>query len=627
MAKPAENIPDPETILTLVSELESQDSERDSLIKECRDLRFGDNPIDLPVGMESEIVRTNTAYTIIEHVVGSLTADDIVISVPAASESKQDEERASKIERNTMAGLKELERQQGEDIKDRFVESLVADGCGAMRMLHAPQFWKGYPKRKKDEESDDEYIGRADTWKRGHKIPIHWMWLDPLTVHPVFGESGLVSVIEHDKRNLADLNVERWNVENDRPMLTELAQQGSGGSGNGEIDFVQYWTKDTITYMVNERIVHHATHKYSRPPYIYATGITPSVREKGRRGLSVLYPLRDLVPYLDRLLSQTATGIRLWNWPTPVVHLDPAMSVGGEPRTIEVRPGKTVPLYTGEDISFLVWQGSPPDSAMMTQMVQSMIQKAGLSDVFYGGSMSGDSGYLINQLLAAARVKFRPIVANAERAMEDACQLFWDIIEYQIKDDIHIFAGDKRKWYTLGPDDLNGYRQVRVSISPLLPTDTYAISSKAINEVGAGLRDISSAMEEIGVGQPDEMKQRIMIDKIVNSPEIEAILKEEAARRYGLKVEQAQPQVPAQQLQADWGSFPPALQQAIAAYAMSQGGGGMPQGGPPVMAGPNGQQAIPTPPGPPGNALAQTVQPAGIAGGMAPGPRPVGQAM
>jgi hypothetical protein len=625
MAKVAEGVPKSEDLISIVGELESQDSERDELIKELRELRFGDNEISLPVGMESEIVRSNTAYTVVEHVVGSLTADDPVISVPAASESRQDEERASKMERVTSAALKELERQQGEEIKDRFIESLVADGHGAMRMFYAPQLWKGYPKRKKDEDDDGEYIARTDTWKRGHKIPIHWMWLDPLTVHPVWGESGMVSIVEHDKRNLADLSVERWNIENDRPLLTDLAQKDSGGKSNGEIDFVQYWTKDTVTYMVNERIVHHAEHKYTRPPYVYSTGITPSVREKGRRGLSVLYPLRYLVPYLDRLLSQSATGIRLWNWPTPVVHLDPAMSVGGEPRTIEVRPGKTVSLYTGEDISFLVWQGSPPDSAMMTQMVQSMIQKAGLSDVFYGGSMSGDSGYLINQLLAAARVKFRPIVANAERAMEDICQLFWDIVEYQIKDDIHIFAGDKRKWYTIGPDDLNGYRQVRVSISPLLPTDTYATSSRVINEVGASLRDISSAMEEIGIGQPDEMKQRILVDKIVNSEPIQAILMEEAARRYGLQVEQAAPQIPAQQLQQDWGSFPPALQQAIAAYAMSQQGGG--QQAAPVMAGPNGQQAIPTPPGPPGNALAQTVQPAGIAGGMAPGPQMTGQVM
>lgn len=296
----------------------------------------------------------------------------------------------------------------------------------------------------------------------------------------------------------------------------------------------------------------------------------------------------------------------------------------GEPRQIEVRPGETVTLYEDEDISFLVWQGSPPDAHHMTNMVQTMISRAGLSEVFYGGSMSGDSGYKINQLLAAARVKFRPIVAHMERAMEQLMQLLWDIIEYQIKQELPVYAMNAQKWYSLSPEDLDGYRHVHVAISPLLPTDLYATSSRVINEVHAGLRDISSAMEEIGIGQPDEMKRAIRIDQIINSQPMQAILMEEAARRYGLKVEEAQPTVSGDNLLDQWGDLPPALQEAIAAYAMSQ------QGTSPdtnVMAAP-GTMALPEQAmNQPQNQLARTIQPSGVAQGRPSGPRMTGRPM
>ena len=641
-------------LAAIEARLKSEWAERDELIQEMRALRYMEVEPDVPAAYESEIVRVPTAYQIIERMVGTLTADDPLITVPPAKEGDQAVERASNLERTTSALLAELARQQDADPLERFIECLLADGHGAMRMLYAPQVWRGYPRRdKKGGESDTDYIKRTEAWKRGQPIPIHWTWLDPLNVYPIWSEAGLEAVLETDNRDIATLNPDAWNVAENPPELWELTRSssGAGSAQGGLVKFTQLWTRDTLTYAVNDKVVHHQKHRYQRPPYVYSYGISPSTTERKYRGLSILFPLRHVLPQLDRILSQKATAVRLWCWPTPIMKVGSNQALlaqlsngqvqieSGIPRTIEIVPGQTVTLYEDEEISFLTWQGNGPDADEMIALLMQMVEKAGLADVMYGQSGGGDSGYMVNQLIAAARMKFKPIVAHAERGMEQLIQALWDIVEYQIKQPLYLYDSTtdskgkpKGQWLAIKPDDLDGYRQVRVKVNPLLPTDTYAKSSQAINEVRAGLRSIPSAMEMIGIEQPDEMERAILWDEFKRNPVIQNLLIAEVAKRYGIKM--AQEQAPDMQMGADalaqvMPGLPPALQQAIMAGMMQQQGGmqpGMmpPQGGPQVQAAP-GVQAIPTTPTPrasqviPAPTAGRQVRPAGVATGRAPG--------
>jgi hypothetical protein len=654
--------------------LKSEWAERDDLINEMRALRFMEVEPDVPAAYDSEIVRSPTGYQIVERMTGTLTADDPLITVPPAKEGDQAVERASNLERSTSALLAELARQQDADPLERFIECLLADGHGAMRILYAPQVWKGYPKRdKKGGESDTDYTRRTEEWKRGRPIPIHWAWLDPLNVYPMWSEAGLEAVLETDTRDIATLNPGTWNIMDNPPELWELTRSssGAGSAQGGQVEFTQLWTRDTLTYAVNDVVVHHQKHRYGRPPYVYAYGISPSTTERKYRGLSILFPLRHILPQLDRMLSQKATAVRLWCWPTPIIRVGSnqallaQMSNGqaqiesGIPRTIEIVPGQTVTLYEDEEISFLTWQGNGPDADEMVALMMQMVEKAGLADVMYGQG-GGESGYMVNQLIAAARMKFKPIVAHAERGMEQLIQALWDIVEYQIKQPLYLYDTQtdsrgkaKGQWLALKPEDLDGYRQVRVKVNPMLPTDTYAKSSQAINEVRAGLRSIPSAMEMIGIEQPDEMEREILWDEFKRDPVIKNLLVAEVAKRYGIKM--AQEQAPDMQMGADalaqvMGGLPPALQQAILAGMMAQqqpGAGQVPpqgtavppgigQVGPQVMGAP-GVQAIPPQPTPttrqlmpqgtavPAPTAGRHVRPAGVATGRAPGAKRQGQ--
>jgi len=172
---------------------------------------------------------------------------------------------------------------------------------------------------------------------------------------------------------------------------------------------------------------------------------------------------------------------------------------------------------------------------------------------------------------------------------------------------------------------MSGYRQVQIKINPLLPTDTYARSSQAINELRADLRDPISAMEEIGIEQPDEMERRVLWNKIKQTQPIMEIVIRSVAERYGLRMQEQEQQAQGmspEQLQAMLPNLPPGLQQMLMAQMMG-GQQQAPGGGPAVMAAP-GVQAAPGPPVPQAGAgmmgqVGPQTRPAGIAMGRAPG--------
>jgi hypothetical protein len=557
-------VSEPIELADLEAQMRSDFGERDSTIEKMRALRYMEYDPEIPTSLEAEDVRTPVGQQIVERMVGTLTAEDVTYTVPPASETEDALEQASQLERATAAATKQLEAQGDVDVTDRFVETLIADGHGCMKMVYAPQLWRGFPRKAK--ESDGEYNKRTEEWKRGRPLPIVWQWLDPLTVFPQWDDLGLAGILEVDYRDPLALHPDKWNIEKMDPL--ELSRVKRGDGQTGKLKFAQLWTRDYVTYALEDTVVHHQKHRYQRPPYAYAFGLGSASNEPHKAGVSCLWPIRNLIPYLDRLLSQQGTAIRMWCWPTPVfktsgMQAQVLTGEGAPPlRQIEIRPGVPVELYQDEDITFLTWQGNPATIQQQISVVMGMIERAGLSDPMYGNS-GGESGYAINQLIAAARMRFKPIVAHAERAIESQICTFYDIVEYQVKQRVYVYGyGKGAGWLSIGPEDLNGYRQVRAKLNPLMPTDEYARASQAINLNRAGLWSVERAMEHTGVQQPDDEYDKILLDKMKSDPNVQGMLVQEAAKRLGLRLQRGN--LTPQQIQSAYPQMSPAGQQVVA---------------------------------------------------------------
>ena len=552
-------MPEAETITEMEARLKSTWSARDNQIIDMRQKRFMEHDLDLPLDVEAEDVRVPVGQQLIEQMVGTLTADPLTITVPPSSEKAKSQEQSSLIEKFSLAALEQLERQADADVSDRFVETLIADGHGCMRMLYAPQMRRRKPKRRK-KEGDDEFEGRTEAWRRGRPLPISWMWLDPLTVYPVWSEGGLVSILEVDSRDVITLDNRRWNVA--KPDLWEMSRVKPDNTG--QVKFQQLWTEDELIYAIEGEIVHRQEHGYKSVPYAYNVGLGAASKDPRYMGYSVLYPIRFLIPYLDRLLSQKGTAIRMWCWPTIVFKA--AIKAGGQDpqaiiRQIDVEPGGQVAIYQDEDITFLTWKGNGPDLDEQIRFILRAMERAGLGDPMYGQS-AGDSGYAINQLIAAARMRYKPIRAHAERSLGQQVVTMLDIVEYQIRLPTYVFAyGKGGGWIRIRPEDLLGYRQLKVKLNPLMPTDTYARSSQALNELGR-LRGTRSAMEMIGIEQPDEEMRAMRTDRWMSRPEIDTYMTQQAVKRLGLRL--AKGDMTMGRLQSEFPDMPEALQGVLA---------------------------------------------------------------
>ncbi len=570
-----EGLPD---IAAIEAALKSQYADRDDTIEEMRRLRFMENDLPgLPSAYEAEIVRTPYAEGIIERLVGTLSPDEMKISVPPWDDTEEAQRRSSLLERWLTAALPVLEEQVDEDVRERFIESMVADGCGCMRVLYAPQMWRGFPKRERKEEPGP-YNKRVEDWLRNAALPIHLAWRDPLTIYPSYDELGLAMVLEVDQRPLALVDRARLNMA-DRFDAWDLDRYQTP-NGQRMVKFQQLWTRNTLTYAIEGRVVHHVQHRMRRCPYVYAVGQTASVSDAGKRNMPVLWPVRNLIPYLDRLLSQKATAIRIWAWPTPVLKqtanpiIDPE-SQGQVPmlRDIEVTPGEPVTLFSDEELTFLVWPGQGPDIDRQVQIVMGLIDQFGLPKPLFGEMGADASGYLANQLITAARQRLKPIVKHAENALTRVLCSVLDIIEDDVRRPLYVWSSEPvRKgrarpqgWLRLAPEDIRGYRQVKVTLNPVLPADEYALSSRTINEVRAGLISKRTGRERLGVQYPEEEEARILVEAFKESPPVQQFLIQEAVKRAGLRLQP--PELSAETVTQQMPNMPPALQQALGAKA------------------------------------------------------------
>jgi len=589
----------------IVSSLTSEWAGRNAEIERFRELRYMEHEIKVPVDMEPEKVKLPTGYQIIERMVGTLATNAPAITCPPADKTQRQKELASKREVFTAALIEQLWKQSGEDSFERFLECLLSDGHACLRVLHAPSIWADYPTRQEkddsaEEEKEEDFIERTERWKRGKPVPIAINWVDPLNAYPVFGEFGLEMMMERDTRNIVDLRTDKWNGRVPEPMLWELSRTAGQP---GRVTFTQIWTRQELLYFVGGKLVHREANAYGAPPYIYAMGFTNASRETDKMAVSALYPLRDIIPALDRAVSQKATAVRMWCWPTPVyTQSDETMThdKDGNPilRELEVVPGKTLTILNGEKLGFLTWEGNGPDADELLRLYYETTDRAGLASTLYGHS-GGESGYAIAQLINAARMKFKPIILHAERAYEILIQRLWDIIEYQVAEPIYVFdAGKEKRWLELGPNDLEGYRNVIVKLNPVLPTDEYARSSKTINEVTNGIISMRRAREQIGVEQPEEEDEQIRVEKWMNSPAVEQFLIQEALKAAQLELtEEMIAETVGQQIQA----LPPALRVALLQQLLGEMRGpagtvpqGMPQG---MLQGMAGTPAGMVPPG------------------------------
>ena len=542
--------PPSETYLRdLESQLVTEFGERNAQIEKFRRLRYMEEPVSIPDAyrVTTREVRTPIAREQLKRVIGSLVANEPAITVPPPSSSERARRNASKRATWTVAALRRMGDDASRDVFGMFIDALVADGAGVMKLVYLPDRWSGYPRRGDGgAEQAEAFNQRAARYKKSAPFPLAWRDVDLLTFYPLIGEDGMEACLEISERPkrlvmrryglVEDARTGRLTPAGDRTMRRS---DDSGSTRPGTVRVVEYWDTEHFAYVVDGHLVHRGRHGYGRVPYELAYGDQTPSRDPAKAGVSMLASMQYLIPLLDRLLTMKQNAVYLYAYPTPKLTGftagESSLGDDGRPRAIEFRPGEIFPLYPGEDLNFLQWTGTPPDLDELIGLTRGMIDQSGVPSVLFGiapGAQS--SGYFLNQLINAARVSFQQVARHAEQALERIVALAWQLVERQVRETVYVYAGDAEGWIGLSPKDIDGYYAVRAKVEPLAPADEIAQGNLAGQLVASRLASRRWAMEEkLGVADVGEMQDEILIDELMDAPEVRRAIVSSALEALG----------------------------------------------------------------------------------------------
>lgn len=622
---PKSPAPDAEYIMSLYR-FKINDSDEARLIRlawEFRRLTRLTHAIRIPEAYKAITKEVRTPYVrdTWHRAVASLNQKPYVIHIEPR-DSKQDTDRAANIgERWDTAVRESLDKEINQDTSIESSKALIRDGESVLKAVHRPDAWARFPRREAGEKAED-YLERTGKYKKGAPVPFAWRVVDRLTTVWEDGEFGDNWVIEFGEYERAYLKRRYGMVENSDGYLTspsavpnpvnlDWMKEGNVTPENilqgtpkpfgwlntsfGHALKVEYFDDEWWAVVIN------GTMAPGFPkPNPYAPRL-PYFRAKGPDSESLLYSLLFLVPALDELLTMKLNWAHLGAYPTPVVkavaNAPGSMPLGedGSPPALVWTPGKAMTFPAGWGMDFLQPPPTGQDMNQLIQILQSLIDIAGIPSVYRGVGGADQAGYAINQLMAAASLAFRLASEAQSRQFSRAFEFFHYCIEHLIKQPVFVLAGPRadntgKQWISLKPGE--GINATEAGVDELGPVTIEYRATLPTDEQARAM----IAMQLVNAPKP-LLSRRLAIQKYLQEEDPEGILDEIAA-------EQAMEQEPlhsmvVQEALKRAGLLPPQPQGPPEQGPPGQGSPGMPS---PNDAGNSGQPTVP--------GLTQPLQPA-----------------
>ena len=261
-------------------------------------------------------------------------------------------------------------------------------------------------------------------------------------------------------------------------------------------ELLESWTADSLTLSVGSETVWSGLNPYGLIPFIHVPNLAPP---SSCYGLSELEDVIPLNRELDERLSDQADVIRY--------HADPPVIFRGvrEHSDLAVGPGTVWDIPDTADVSLLEWRGQAPAVQQhLEQVLRAMYDVAETPRSSFGDTEQAFSG-------VALETQLQPIIQRTLRR-----RIVWDAALQQLGRELLMLA-EQFGWHGAAPGDFAPYA-VRVRWLPMLPRDDDAEANRYIALTAAGLHAHSTAMEALGIPDPEAELARIRTERI--SPDV-----------------------------------------------------------------------------------------------------------
>ncbi len=508
----------------------------------------------------------------------SLVSKSPVVQVQPKDEAREDyRAAAADASRWDMAAVERLNKQLGEDVVYNDTSALVRDGESVLKVVHQPNAWANFPRLTGTDAA--ETLKSQTDFKRGVDLPIAWRNVDRLSMLFGDGEYGDEWALESGEYPLPYIKA-RYGLTRDQNGELVDPHSRLGGkpkpegylqSSGGRCVKLEFFDADEWHVLIDGI---EPTGWPKKNPY---SPFKPYFRAKAHESESLLYSLLWLVPRLDELLTMKLNWAYLGSYPNPVISSTPGQDtmpdlsgpIGDSPlaggKKLTWEPGKLMELPPGQQLSFLVPPPIGADTNDLLNILRSLIEIAGVPSVMRGTSAGGDSGYLANQMMAAAAMHYKLAGAALQRQHEQALDFIHWMIPNLIKQTVWVQGWQEidaktnrpktragRAWLALSPDQqgqnmapVSKLGPVSYTFRPTLPTDEQARAMVATQLVAAKMVSKRYALEQwVQVDDPDAVLEEIVVEDAMNEEPLLSIWREEALRIAGLlppKAEEAAP--------------------------------------------------------------------------------------
>ena len=541
---------------------------------------------DKPIHYEADEVHSGLAADFILRLKAILRGADLIVD--AIDTTEEDAINRANVHQQDVlnAVFPRLEEENEEEVTDMVVEDMLRFGYGGSFLLpwrSGP--WADYPKRKAYDD-DDGFLRAGESFKRAARLPLLYRHAPSTGLMWDRDPQGRYCVFESWDRPTAQV-MGQYEI----PDLVEQARERRPRT----VRWTQVATDMEIAYFVGgagtASLGHHVrtiTHKLGVNPYSLCFGETTSSKRPEEQYLSLLHFLEELIIQFDRLLSMRQTAIRIWAIPTVVLKL--MGDVGTDPddpgsSRINLRPGGSITLLPGEEISFLVWTGVEPGMEQQMALIRSLIQQHSLPSVLYGSvAASLTAGYAINSLIQAAMTRLKGLSRHLGTWRKHEVEVFRASVR-ALGENIYVFNGinEKKGLLKYSVSEAKEPLLLLVQHKPELPNDTAALI-----DLGARVTQGDDPflpwdyfMEKI-LREPDvqRVQDKRDLQRFKREPFWKQKTMEEAVRRSGI--------LNAQEMAQLFGG----QQQVLPGFAEALGQLGLPvQGAIPMQPNPNGDLA------------------------------------
>jgi hypothetical protein len=482
------------------------------------DYYYGRNSVPSPEGFEP--VRPATATAIINVASDHVDTNNLTIDVPLASpRARARAERLKKFYEGAWLSMKD-------PVKQTAVKHAFAYGVGWIKSMWNADKWPDAPVLD-DFPNDEEYREELKKFMEARNIAFPFEDSNPDPKNMVWDDSKIKT---------------KWVIEfyqTTTRFLKNRYPEWMGTTDNTLTEWVEYWDEEWYGVVGgNDWIKKPVRHGYGHLPYTmvhpnnslnWSEGF-PHLRYRG-----INNPIHSLLDEEARLLTAYEAQVRQYAWRTIDIHGNKtaAQAVADEYELF----GAINVIPTGIEVKESPKITPPQDTLLALNIVQTAIEEATFPNVIRGVRPKGvSSGFGVSVLAGMGRLVFQGVANGMARAIEQINSKRAMLVENKARGRITVHARSTVHNFdqTIGPDDVNGYYENRVTLTAEAPEESERRALLAMRLFQANMISLYEAQRRAGILNPLEEQMQMTAEALLMSDEMRAQQMAIALERMGL---------------------------------------------------------------------------------------------